>query len=803
MNEELEKLVEEQQHLEKNRQQLQEKVERLEEQIQLHEMHAEEKAIMEIVENEIIEVQQKIDYRTMHEQQFQLEQELVLLQEEKSSNDERLQQFEQFLEESMFILKLDDFQKCLLKFRIDVPSVTHTKITELQHLILKIKESLSRNTYDVWNSLEQRLDKAIPMLENILREQGFLTQAGQRTFQGQNRSPEEVHAFLDRMGRFLVAPQMKQLLVTRNYSAEKYDALEKLASAYTFLKQQKQHARMQYAYIEQQKTMIEQSKQLFKMIKKETIEAVNRSTNEVMKRLEMIAEKSTELLAKQAELKEQYEALPKQNLITKHSIAELIESLEQLKERSSAYKQKRQAYHAYQSEFENNQKTVIELTEAIVKNTDMQEEKQQGIEQIKEKLIQNESSRTALQDVLQSEPEKEQELILKNLEDCKEKIEAIKVEQEQLPMKEALQQQWLSMLENATDYDLDEIKKLYIQHANVIGTTCVASARRDFMEDYPTFDVVIIDEVSKATPPELLLPMLKGKKIILVGDHHQLPPLMGQETLEEFLEESTDAKEKKELEQLLKESLFERLFRTLPKQNKTMLGIQYRMHEKIMDTITPFYKEGDYALQCGLENSDVDRDHLLESRHYNRNKHLLWFDVPNEKPFFEDRVKGGTSRFNEAELSMIRTLLTDLNEATNEAIQAGRIKSGAKKNVGVISFYGEQVKRIDLLIHHELNLPHLHCRTGSVDKFQGMEMDVIILSFVRNHDHPGGDIGFAKDYRRLNVALSRARELLMIVGSADMFTKRPKNLHTRKMFERLLNHVQEQEGYKQLQTEVN
>lgn len=152
---------------------------------------------------------------------------------------------------------------------------------------------------------------------------------------------------------------------------------------------------------------------------------------------------------------------------------------------------------------------------------------------------------------------------------------------------------------------------------------------------------------------------------------------------------------------------------------------------------------------------------------------------------------------------MIRTLLTDLNEATNEAIQAGRIKSGAKKNVGVISFYGEQVKRIDLLIHHELNLPHLHCRTGSVDKFQGMEMDVIILSFVRNHDHPGGDIGFAKDYRRLNVALSRARELLMIVGSADMFTKRPKNLHTRKMFERLLNHVQEQEGYKQLQTEVN
>ena len=91
---------------------------------------------------------------------------------------------------------------------------------------------------------------------------------------------------------------------------------------------------------------------------------------------------------------------------------------------------------------------------------------------------------------------------------------------------------------------LDEIRKLYVKHANVIGTTCVASARRDFMEEYPTFDVVIIDEVLKATPPELLLPMLKGKKIILVGDHHQLPPLVGQETLEELLEE-IDIKKKR------------------------------------------------------------------------------------------------------------------------------------------------------------------------------------------------------------------------------------------------------------------
>ena len=237
----------------------------------------------------------------------------------------------------------------------------------------------------------------------------------------------------------------------------------------------------------------------------------------------------------------------------------------------------------------------------------------------------------------------------------------MKIDKERLPITHALQQEWFSLLTEANEYDLDEIRKLYVQHANVIGTTCVASARRDFMEEYPTFDVVIIDEVSKATPPELLLPMLKGKKIILVGDHHQLPPLMGQETLEELLEESDNHEEKNELEKLLKESLFERLFRTLPKQNKTMLGIQYRMHESIMETITPFYEEGNYSLQCGLTDSDSVRDHLIESRYVQRNDHLLWFDMPNEPKYFEEKVKGGTSRFNQAELTMIKKLLMDLD----------------------------------------------------------------------------------------------------------------------------------------------
>ena len=123
-----------------------------------------------------------------------------------------------------------------------------------------------------------------------------------------------------------------------------------------------------------------------------------------------------------------------------------------------------------------------------------------------------------------------------------EQIEAVPIAQE-------IQKEWFSLLNNSTEHDLDEIRKLYVKHANVIGTTCVASANKDFMDNYPIFDVVIIDEVSKATPPELFLPMLKGKKIIFVGDHHQLPPFFGddtfEETLEEIMKETKDFEEKR------------------------------------------------------------------------------------------------------------------------------------------------------------------------------------------------------------------------------------------------------------------
>ena len=366
--------------------------------------------------------------------------------------------------------------------------------------------------------------------------------------------------------------------------------------------------------------------------------------------------------------------------------------------------------------------------------------------------------------------------------------QSIKEWEDLIEMKEV----WKGLLETAENEDLEEIRQLYIRHANVIGTTCLQSARPDFIKDYPDFDVVIIDEVSKATPPELLIPMLKGKKIILVGDHRQLPPLIGDETIEEAVS-ALPLSQQEEAKEILQESLFERLFETLPPENKQTLRIQYRMHESIMQTITPFYKKDDVpgasGLVCGLQNSDEERDHLLNGQYVQRGQHLMWFDLPNEKEFFEQKEAGSTSIFNLEELKIVKELILDIEQAVIKAKNEGLMDKHAKKEVGIISFYGEQIRRLKALVDEEIETSHLKFRIGTVDRFQGMESDIIIASFVRNNSQ--GTIGFLQDYRRLNVALSRAKELLLITGNSATLMKQSRHAA---MFKELMRIVQQQNG---------
>jgi RecA/RadA recombinase len=319
-------------------------------------------------------------------------------------------------------------------------------------------------------------------------------------------------------------------------------------------------------------------------------------------------------------------------------------------------------------------------------------------------------------------------------------------------------QDWIGKLRNPSAQDRSELKQIYIDNANVIGITCVQAARGDFSKEFPSFDVVIIDEVSKCTPPELLIPTLKGKKIVLVGDHRQLPPMLREETIEDIAEEIGTTKEELSF---IKQALFKIQFESADASIKRMLTVQYRMHPQIMGAINQFYE---HRLNCGIAEPDIKRAHNLAGKIIQENQHIIWVKTPIEQSFAEK--KEGTSRYNVREVDIIEKLCEQIEAAWVPKIAVGE----PQKEIGIITFYSAQLKLIKDRIETE-KFPSLNIRTGTVDIFQGMEKPVIIVSTVCNNNRR--DIGFAKEPERVNVAFSRAQELLIVVGCHDLFTQQP------------------------------
>jgi superfamily I DNA and/or RNA helicase len=338
----------------------------------------------------------------------------------------------------------------------------------------------------------------------------------------------------------------------------------------------------------------------------------------------------------------------------------------------------------------------------------------------------------------------------------------LRQEQAYLGRAEKLITDWVRRLRATDPRDVEDLKQIYIDNANVIGITCVQAGAYQFSRRYKNFDCVVIDEVSKATPPELLLPMLKGARVVLVGDHKQLPPMIGPETLADLAAELNVPQG--ELDHL-ERSLFKELFETAPPELAVMLTEQYRMHPQIMSAINQFYAD---QLTCSLPEPDRQRDHGFNLPWLRPANHLVWISTPADGPFAEQKV--GTSFMNAGELDVILRLLKELDAAWAPQVANGR----QPKEVGLITFYGAQVRELKTrLIDRAGSFKNLRLRVGTVDRFQGMERPVIIASLVRNNPH--GAVGFARKPERVNVAFSRAQELLVIVGSRELFTERARD----------------------------
>jgi len=337
---------------------------------------------------------------------------------------------------------------------------------------------------------------------------------------------------------------------------------------------------------------------------------------------------------------------------------------------------------------------------------------------------------------------------------------------------------WAQRLGNVAQDDIEDLPFLecYRKTANVVGATCNETGRPDFITSKsinPNFDYVIVDEVSKATPPEMLLPMLVGRHCILVGDHRQLPPMFRDTTFEEAKENEEIPKDTvATFKDMVTASLFERYFREAPESARCGLRRQYRMHPDIMAAVNHFY--ADKPLLPGDGDSHElgkKKLHGLSLRSVrNRpwlqlNHHLVWIDTEKDALGQMARAEQGgtTSKKNRVEAEVCATILRDI-------LHQNRTRK-EKLEVAVISFYKAQIGLLREQFR-EANIapdgsfdPNRDINT--VDQFQGSERDIVIVSLVRTGPRVTGD--FARDFRRINVAFSRAKRLLVILGSRNTF----------------------------------
>ena len=286
------------------------------------------------------------------------------------------------------------------------------------------------------------------------------------------------------------------------------------------------------------------------------------------------------------------------------------------------------------------------------------------------------------------------------------------------------------------------------------------------------FGTLFIDEAAQALEAACWIPMKRASRVILAGDHCQLPPTV---------------KSIAALRAGLGKTLMERIAENKP-EVVTLLKIQYRMNDEIMRFSSDWFYGGKVESAPQIKyRSVLDYDHPI-----------TWIDTSNEENqitiegedapedsastsssvsaanqnsdlnFKEQFVGESFGRINKAEAEL--TLLTLAEYFTKIGKQ--RVLSESI-DVGIISPYRAQVQYLKKLIKkYEFFKPYRRLiSVNTVDGFQGQERDVILISLVRSNDE--GQIGFLKDLRRMNVAMTRARMKLIILGNKDTMTKHP------------------------------
>lgn len=291
----------------------------------------------------------------------------------------------------------------------------------------------------------------------------------------------------------------------------------------------------------------------------------------------------------------------------------------------------------------------------------------------------------------------------------------------------------------------DRLVDTIVRDAEVILSTLIGVANRYIESVF--FQTVVIDEASQALEPECWNAILKGKRVIMAGDHKQLPPTV----------KSPEAL-RLGLDVTLLDLMTDRV------QHSYLLKVQYRMN----DDILAFSNKNFY------QNALVSAEEVKTRTLRDDTETLCFIDTAGTG--FEEKInEEHQSRYNEGEYFILREHLLGIKERV------------ASCEIGIISPYAEQVRYIRDSISEDGAFCELDLQIDSIDGFQGQEKDIIYISLVRSND--AGEIGFLKDARRLNVAMTRARKKLILIGDSA-------TLGTDPLYANLLDHIERNGAYR-------
>ncbi|MFY7889149.1 MAG: AAA domain-containing protein [Spirosomataceae bacterium] len=288
-------------------------------------------------------------------------------------------------------------------------------------------------------------------------------------------------------------------------------------------------------------------------------------------------------------------------------------------------------------------------------------------------------------------------------------------------------------VDNSEQYIVDDV----LQKAQVVTATLVGA--NHYTVRKAVFHTVIIDEAGQALEPACWIPILRAEKVILAGDHCQLSPTI----------KSNEAARKG-----LENTLLEKCVALHP-EAVVLLQEQYRMHEQIMQ----------YSSQVFYDNKLLAHASVAQHRLFDTDSPLLFIDTAGCG--FDEKLEG-TSTTNPEEAGLLFRHLTEYVNTLASHYSVEKFPS-----VAVISPYKQQVNLLkEQLVHSpDLKAYHQSISVNTIDSFQGQERDVVYISLTRSN--PKGEIGFLSDIRRMNVAMTRARKKLIVIGDSATLAQSP------------------------------